>query len=558
MPPKLMKCVGCDQKSNLSYHSLTEELCHLKKLCQPCGSETPNACSNGQWQRAWTTTKKRLEETGDFDKDWPNTDPRYLHTREEARQLALQRAQAAQPAAATAVATAVPTEEPATATQIPTAGSVLVPRNDAAVDTSEVFDEDPNCKDGDGAEAPSEEGLNAAEKPGEDLLGVGDEGVEHTDFMDQLPTDEEVKAATKLQSLCWRHIERKAFKEKKERVGLEREVQRLRSQPAQLQDSTMEEVRDALKRFFQREIALGNMDEMEGGEDWWTDYSVFREPDEFKFYVLRCDSTVTAAFAVREYSDAVWELDLFGAESKDGATALRAFVHKAFPTSRKQWRVCLLSSLKSRKPEKLRKFYTDCLWSNPQAHGKAQKDLPKLVSGNGKLSSDEMRKIGEFQNSQAKGNRPYFFTSRMAINGLQIRCGTDPSEERLKEMQAQESKQAGKQRADCTFDQIKQAKDAFMELAAAYENCPTVDALLIKGGTDGAQRMGSTCEHILAVMLKKAQELDATYYDFVAGYFNYWAEVLVATALGEFKAGGSEIQKDRVQFLQYLRGVFKD
>eukprot|EP01043_Picozoa_sp_COSAG02_P083221 COSAG02_NODE_21282_length_794_cov_46.299281_2_plen_100_part_00 len=89
MPPKLMKCVGCDGKSNLSYHRLTEELCHLKKLCQPCGSVAPNACSNGQWARAWATTKKRLEETGGFDKDWANTDPRYLHAWEEARQLAL-------------------------------------------------------------------------------------------------------------------------------------------------------------------------------------------------------------------------------------------------------------------------------------------------------------------------------------------------------------------------------------------------------------------------------------------------------------------------------------
>eukprot|EP01044_Picomonas_judraskeda_P007685 COSAG03_NODE_839_length_5667_cov_7.035022_4_plen_176_part_00 len=87
--------------TDLPYHRLTVELCHLKKLCKTCATaEAPNACSHAMWQRAWTTTKKQLEETGGFDKDWANTDERYLHAREEARQLALQRAQAAQPAAA--------------------------------------------------------------------------------------------------------------------------------------------------------------------------------------------------------------------------------------------------------------------------------------------------------------------------------------------------------------------------------------------------------------------------------------------------------------------------
>ena len=85
--------------TDLPYHRLTVELCHLKKLCKTCATaEAPNACSHAMWQRAWTTTKKQLEETGDFDKDWPNTDERYLHAREKARQLALQRAQAAQAA----------------------------------------------------------------------------------------------------------------------------------------------------------------------------------------------------------------------------------------------------------------------------------------------------------------------------------------------------------------------------------------------------------------------------------------------------------------------------
>ena len=53
---------------------VTVELCPLKKLCKTCATaETPNACSHAMWQRAWTTTKKQLEETGSFDKDWANT-----------------------------------------------------------------------------------------------------------------------------------------------------------------------------------------------------------------------------------------------------------------------------------------------------------------------------------------------------------------------------------------------------------------------------------------------------------------------------------------------------
>jgi hypothetical protein len=63
----------------------------------PTWIKAPHACSHAMWQRAWTTTKKQLEKMGDFDKDWPNTDDRYLCAWEEAWQLALQWAQVAQP-----------------------------------------------------------------------------------------------------------------------------------------------------------------------------------------------------------------------------------------------------------------------------------------------------------------------------------------------------------------------------------------------------------------------------------------------------------------------------
>ena len=110
---------------------------------------------------------------------------------------------------------------------------------------------------------------------------------------------------------------------------------------------------------------------------------------------------------------------------------------------------------------------------------------------------------------------------------------------------------AARQRLDATppltVAELQVSKGAMLDLAAALQGC-SADELLVEGGDEPEQRMGSTCCKILLEMLETCQQLDAPFFAFGAGY---WSEVLAATAHG-IRAGGVEIVDCRAATLENM------